>query len=1247
VAMSTIPRASREKPLTIQSQNNAVEVGPSGAGEAGSPAPTPAEVPGGLPPEPSVVVVPQQTANIEAMRARARACIEAAKRAPAAVLATAAAAAAAEPKPGPGLEPGLGLGPGSAVLEPELEPELEPMEPEPAEEPGAGNTFPRSAAECLRQQPLASLGTSSAAHHVDRQKMAAMSTKRPHPSPTEPEPEIRLVEWQPRPRRQNEDNSAHPIEDMILEQSLVSLEEATKHLPVARVDVYAMRALRFVREEFRPKNPHESRSDDQLAAVWLYTAEFKLEQCDGCQDGKCNILPLSSSGKKAKCKRVDSIYSVMNRTIGATPADKDAIAPWMPYLYLLLSALAYEPSYTGTVLRGVQFNRPDLTCLDDLDPEMRFKGHEFIWWRFTSCTQQGEALQDPFLDQSGARVLFNIRCHSGVRIPHLSAESDEAEVLLPPGMQFCVTQVAEPAPGLFTISLEEVHPGLMPVVSRAIGRPYYMASIDRALGAIRIAAAACLLNVIVLVVPSKVMRPLLVLNLLVWLRAAGKGFGMPIRSIPWFMCRCRLCARMTRMADWCISEDRFDLLISERYGIERYIVPFELVSLAVAIFLGSVADLINIYRAEEMAAHMYAYSDFLFGTALAKLIYFLCSWLICMVPEVDDEGRSINQICGGKSVGEMSRLPPLPFARRATAAALQLLIDGADLSAYTKECLTTAVLRDIGVLSVDGFQWVPVKGYDNHWEPQKMGTGSPKNHWDPQKLLDVGITSENEIITVYDLFFDSATITRRSRAKQQMKWAQIATELAPAELAHWKRKQQVGLVCVIFGGIMQLMTVWITYGDTDLGSIQQRLAMKIFEAGGSYSMLMFGASFVKLCGLVCASSWYWVSEATCGGWLRCCPCRILSVDCTTLSVLNSLDTISTRRQTSKRHNCLRCMGEACGYGFFVGYCCWLVLFYFVDVLVSAAFIDNQWRCPGLNVWAAQQGNCTTDVLSTAAVCEGFAVVGLSTNQVPTLKSQTGTRMFVADNIPSGRHGNGFYTRTAHVCHDKYVYMGDKKSYLFYHRNFSNSSSWWIGTGDSAISCDPSNSYLKSGAGCALSPDGVGCKSKWQENLIDCDDTWCTNDNVRIIASWGPGCDADTCAPISTCIARNEDHICTLHYGEGRFNCFLDGGSLVVYVLSACWILAYAFSILNLGCSWFWACSWISTFDSQPLNQQHHDENENKKSKRDSRIVRVSTGSPPVCELDEALLSSGRRSRATSAPEYPSMHYEPEEPEPEQ
>ena len=80
-------------------------------------------------------------------------------------------------------------------------------------------------------------------------------------------------------------------------------------------------------------------------------------------------------------------------------------------------------------MRGVQFNRPELTCLDDLDPKLRNKGHEFIWWRFSSCTEDGKVLEDPFLAQSGERVLFSIQCRSGKRIPHLSAEQQEAEVL--------------------------------------------------------------------------------------------------------------------------------------------------------------------------------------------------------------------------------------------------------------------------------------------------------------------------------------------------------------------------------------------------------------------------------------------------------------------------------------------------------------------------------------------------------------------------------------------------------------------------------------------------------------------------------------------------------------------------------------------------------------------------------------------------------------------------------------------------
>ena len=36
-------------------------------------------------------------------------------------------------------------------------------------------------------------------------------------------------------------------------------------------------------------------------------------------------------------------------------------------------------------------------------------GKEFTWWRFSSCTTDGEVLKNPmFLGQSGERTLFSI-----------------------------------------------------------------------------------------------------------------------------------------------------------------------------------------------------------------------------------------------------------------------------------------------------------------------------------------------------------------------------------------------------------------------------------------------------------------------------------------------------------------------------------------------------------------------------------------------------------------------------------------------------------------------------------------------------------------------------------------------------------------------------------------------------------------------------------------------------------------------
>ena len=58
----------------------------------------------------------------------------------------------------------------------------------------------------------------------------------------------------------------------------------------------------------------------------------------------------------------------------------------------------------------------------------------FTWWRFSSCTTNGEVLENPlFLGQAGERTLFSIDCKTGVSIQHLSAYKTEAEILMRAG----------------------------------------------------------------------------------------------------------------------------------------------------------------------------------------------------------------------------------------------------------------------------------------------------------------------------------------------------------------------------------------------------------------------------------------------------------------------------------------------------------------------------------------------------------------------------------------------------------------------------------------------------------------------------------------------------------------------------------------------------------------------------------------------------------------------------------------------
>eukprot|EP01047_Picozoa_sp_COSAG01_P066169 COSAG01_NODE_9084_length_2561_cov_40.592201_2_plen_266_part_00 len=108
---------------------------------------------------------------------------------------------------------------------------------------------------------------------------------------------------------------------------------------------------------------------------------------------------------------------MLNETLSAE--DRSKLTVWFFFIKLLMTALAAEPRYIGTVWRGVKA---------DIGGEYK-KGKKVRWWRFSSCTEDGDVLSTPmFLGDSGKRTLFSIDCTTGIKIQHLSAYSNEAEV---------------------------------------------------------------------------------------------------------------------------------------------------------------------------------------------------------------------------------------------------------------------------------------------------------------------------------------------------------------------------------------------------------------------------------------------------------------------------------------------------------------------------------------------------------------------------------------------------------------------------------------------------------------------------------------------------------------------------------------------------------------------------------------------------------------------------------------------------
>jgi len=128
------------------------------------------------------------------------------------------------------------------------------------------------------------------------------------------------------------------------------------------------------------------------------------------------------------------LYHLLNEALrGHDAAD---LAPFLPFLKLLLTALHRLPLVQTQVFRGVKL---DLSSIYN-----QVVGRVFTWWSFSSTTRNRAVLtRNPlFLGSSGPRTLFCIHA-VGVDIARFSSTPSEAEVLLLPGTRLRIEREGE------------------------------------------------------------------------------------------------------------------------------------------------------------------------------------------------------------------------------------------------------------------------------------------------------------------------------------------------------------------------------------------------------------------------------------------------------------------------------------------------------------------------------------------------------------------------------------------------------------------------------------------------------------------------------------------------------------------------------------------------------------------------------------------------------------------------------------
>ena len=166
----------------------------------------------------------------------------------------------------------------------------------------------------------------------------------------------------------------------VMDAPLLDLFTAAGTTGVPNVDAHAFMALEKA-EELQAHGQLGELTIDEAAAIALYTAE-------------CNF------------------YSTLNRLL--SQRDRLALAPFLPFLRLMLQARRKLPTHTQAVWRGVK--GVDLTS--DFP-----KGKKLFWWAFTSTSKHVSTLLNPaFCGTSGTRTQFMIEASSGVDIVRMQRQ---------------------------------------------------------------------------------------------------------------------------------------------------------------------------------------------------------------------------------------------------------------------------------------------------------------------------------------------------------------------------------------------------------------------------------------------------------------------------------------------------------------------------------------------------------------------------------------------------------------------------------------------------------------------------------------------------------------------------------------------------------------------------------------------------------------------------------------------------------